>query len=88
VDYATALPQPLLRQLFQETVPSGCLAVIQVDKDSPAWKAGLRPGTLLTHVDGQQVTAPDAFFAAVAEKTGDVRLRLVSRNQAEAIVGP
>ena len=86
VDYATALPQPMLRQLFQETVPSGSLAVIQVDKDSLAWKAGLRPGTLLTHVDGQQVTTTEAFFAAVADKAGEVRLRLFARDRPEAIV--
>lgn len=77
VDYATALPQTLWRQAFQESVPSGCLAVIDVDRDSPAWKAGLRPAMLITQVDNRRVATPDEFFAAVRDKAGDVRLKLV-----------
>jgi len=87
VDYATALPQPLLRQVWPQ-FPAGSLAVLEVERDSPCWKAGLRPGTLFSHVDGQAVATPDDFFAAVAEKSGAVRIQRVSDPTAEVTVAP
>ena len=87
VDYATALPQPLLRQVWPQ-IPAGSLAVLDVERDSPCWKAGLRPGTLFSHVDGQAVATPDDFFAAVAEKSGAVRIQRVSDTPAEVTVAP
>lgn len=87
VDYATALPQPLLRQVWPQ-IPAGSLAVLDVQRDSPCWKAGLRPGTLFSHVDGQAVATPDDFFAAVAEKSGAVRIQRVSDTPAEVTVAP
>ena len=88
VDYATALPQTLLRQVWPQMVPGGSLAVIEVERDSACWKAGLRPGTLFSHVDGQAVTTPDEFFAAVAEKSGPVRIQRVSDTPGEVTVAP
>jgi hypothetical protein len=37
----------------------------------------LRPGTLVSHVDRTPVNTPAEFHSVVAEKEGDVRLRLV-----------
>lgn len=87
VDYATALPQTLLRQVWPQ-IPDGSLAVLAVERDSPCWKAGLRPGTLFSQVDGRGVATPDEFFAAVAEKSGPVRIQRVSPPAAEVTVAP
>ena len=87
VDYATALPQTLLRQVWPQ-IPAGSLAVLDVERDSPCWKAGLRPGTLFSHVDGQAVATPDDFFAAVAKNPGAVRIQRVSDAPAEVTVAP
>jgi serine protease Do len=88
VDYATALPQTLSRQSLQEALPGGCLAVIDVDRDSPAWKAGLRPAMLLTHVGERRVSNPDQFFAAVKDKTGAVPLRLAQGSPNTIVIPP
>jgi C-terminal processing protease CtpA/Prc len=50
--------------------------VIDVESDSPAWNAGLRPGNLVTHVGRRAVRTPDEFDNAVAGSGGDVRLRI------------
>jgi serine protease Do len=78
VDYATALPPPLLRQVLQNLAPEGCLGVLDVERDSPAWQAGLRTGMLFSHVAGQRVRVPEQFFAAVKDQTGPVRLKVIS----------
>lgn len=88
VDYATALPQTLLRQVWPQLAPGGSLAVTQVERDSAAWKAGLRPGTLISHVEGEQVASPEEFFDAVAENPGPVRIQRVSDSPAEITVAP
>lgn len=53
------------------------VAVKEVDEDSPAWKAGLRPGDLVSHVAGVPVATPGEFFQALANAHGPVVLRLV-----------
>jgi serine protease Do len=75
VDYATALPQSLLTRVLQGEVRPGSLAVVDVERDSPAWKAGLRPGSLFTHVGDRKVTTPQAFYAAVGGEVGEVGLK-------------
>lgn len=87
VDYATALPQTLLRQVWAQ-LSASTLAVTEVERDSPAWKAGLRPGTLLSRVDGQAVSTPAEFFTAVAGKPGPVRIQRGSDAPAEVTVAP
>ncbi|GAB4139946.1 MAG: DegQ family serine endoprotease [Thermogutta sp.] len=68
------------------------VAVKEVDEGSPAWKAGLRPGDLVSHVAGTPVGNPREFFDALADKNGPVVLRLVPNDtQTEPIsrtVGP
>lgn len=75
VDYPTAWldaarhrPRPLA---FDEGV-----IVTDVEEHSPAWEAGLRPGTLVSHVEKKAVRTPGQFRAALAGKTGPVALRL------------
>ena len=71
VDYSTTI---LLRR---NTVldPLGCVVVKIVEQDSRAWKAGVRPGVLISHVDGQRVARPGDFFAAAQRAPGVVELR-------------
>jgi len=88
VDYATALPQNLLERSLREGIPNGSLAAVDVQRDSPAWKAGLRTGSLFTHVDDKRVTTPKEFFSTVAAKSGDVKLRLTSGTAETVTVAP
>jgi S1-C subfamily serine protease len=85
VDDATALPQDLLRQAIQAEMPHGSLAVIAVERDSPAWRAGLRPGAIVTHVAGRRVTTPEQFLEAVVNREAPVRLTSLS---GEIVVSP
>lgn len=86
IDYATALPQPLLRQIQSHLSADVNLAAFSVVHGSAAWNAGLRPGTLVSHVDGVRVATPGEFFAAVREKSGPVHIRRVAEDPAEIIV--
>lgn len=75
VDYPTAWldgarhrPRPAA---FDEGV-----VVAEVEEHSPAWHAGLRAGTLVSHVEKTAVRTPAQFHAAVAGRFGPVALRL------------
>lgn len=52
------------------------VAVTDVEKDTPAWRAGLRPGMLISHVERSVVRSPKEFRQAVSSKTGPVYLRI------------
>jgi S1-C subfamily serine protease len=78
VEYPSALPPQLSTQGLQAVDPEGCVAVAQVDRDSPAWKAGLRRGEYISHVGTRRVPTPREFYAAVAEQQGEVRLRMTA----------
>ena len=66
----------------------GAVVVKQVERDSPAWKAGLRPGTLISHVDGQRVAQPDGFYEAVRRIPGAVELNTFDLSGRETVVVP
>jgi serine protease Do len=74
VEYSTAIPQ--FEERLGELDPEGCVAVIEVAPESAAWRAGLRPGGFVSHVDGQRVQRPTEFFTAVEGKAGSVRLKV------------
>ena len=59
--------------------------VTEVDKDSPAAAAQLQVGMFITQVGGAAVHTPREFQAAVAGKTDDVPLRIVTGADAAAI---
>jgi serine protease Do len=67
-----------MEQALQGDVPATCLAVVQVQRNSEAWNAGLRPGMLLTHVEGLPASTPQQFHQLVADRGGAVRIRLVA----------
>src|SRR5262245_58642182 len=83
VEYATAAP--LFREHNRDLDPAGCVGVIEVARDSSAWKAGLRPGDFVSHVGPARVTTPREFYDAVAPFTGDVPLRLTAVEAAKAV---
>lgn len=77
VDYATAIPN-LSFEATQRIDPLGCVAIVDVDPDSPAWKAGLRPNSFIRSVGDNRVANPDQFYEAVSDKTGSVRIFLTA----------
>lgn len=76
VDYVSAITvAPESFWQFPRTLEA--VGVVEVDQNSPAWKAGLRPGALISHVNGIPVKTPREFFEAVKSIQGPVRLGLV-----------
>jgi S1-C subfamily serine protease len=70
---------PQLARQFGLPVQAGVM-VAAVGRDTPAGRAGIRPGEIITRIDGQEVTqGGDLRRALRAHKPGDrVRLRLVT----------
>ncbi|MBC7078465.1 MAG: PDZ domain-containing protein, partial [Synergistales bacterium] len=76
VDYVSAMTiTPESFWQFPRTLDA--VGVVEVDQNSPAWRAGLRPGALISHVNGVPVKTPREFFDAVKSLQGPVRLSLV-----------
>jgi S1-C subfamily serine protease len=86
VDYATASPQ--FREQSRDLDPAGCVGVVAVERESAAWKAGLRSGDFISHLAQQRVTTPREFYDATASLEGDVTLKLtaVPADKAQRIV--
>ena len=76
VDYSTAAPS--FHQLGVQLDPGGCVYVSEVAGDSPAWRAGLRPGVFISRVENKPVTTPEEFYAAVAGLQGEVALQVTA----------
>ena len=76
IDYPTAFvdPDPLTRTGIA-TFGEGVI-VIEVEQQSPAWEAGLRPGMLITRVGRAPVRTPKEFHAQVARHSGEVQLHM------------
>jgi serine protease Do len=85
VEYPSALPPQLSTQGIQAIDRKGCVAIIDVARDSQAWKAGLRRGEYISHVENLRVSTPAEFHAAVAGRPSDVRLRLTTGSGEAAI---
>ncbi len=76
VEYTSALYRPGFVQEFDQAMLDGCVAVLEVEQGTPAWELGLRPGVLITRVDGERVRTPGEFRTEIANKEGEVRLTL------------
>lgn len=79
VDFVRAqnvMPGPLS---FGFPPPVACVEIIEVEQDSAAWKAGLRPGMLVVGLGEVRVENPNDFRAAAATATGEVTLALLPR---------
>ncbi len=77
VDHATAMPPSIRRAEVSLPRGRGAVAVVGVDRDSPAWRAGLRPGFYITAVNGHPVESPAAFEQAVKDQAKTVQLTVV-----------
>jgi serine protease Do len=76
VDFASALPPD--RLMRGNMTRTGEAAVVRVDPDSPAWRAGVRPGQMVLAVEDQPIDRPEDFYAAVENNSGNVTLRMSS----------
>ncbi len=78
VDYSMALDAAQLAESIASGAydPQGCVLVAEVDPDSIAENAGVRPGMFISHVGTQRVTTPDEFRTAVQGigESFDIRL--------------
>ncbi len=76
VDYVTASQNFPNWALQRRVDPQGSVLVTEVEENSPAWKEGLRPDMMISHVGSRRVTTPKDFQEAVADQEGPVKLRL------------
>jgi len=89
IDYPTAITDDLSGGGLDSAFFDAGVVVTDVEEGTPAWTSGVRPGQIISHVNGQAVRTPKQFRAAVANKSGDVRLRFhenVADSPAEAVV--
>ena len=52
------------------------MGVVDVEKDSAAWKAGFRPGDFVSHVGNSRVATPKQFYQVTVDLRGSVTLKL------------
>lgn len=76
VDFPSAISQEFLIR-NDHLLIDGVVAVAEVEQDSPAWRAGLRPEMIISHVGNRPVQTPREFREAVAGKSGTVQVREV-----------
>jgi S1-C subfamily serine protease len=76
VDYVTAAPDFAIRATQRRIEPQGAVLVTDVEEGSPAWKEGVRPNMMISHVGSTSVSTPKQFREEVSGKNGPVRLRL------------
>jgi serine protease Do len=76
VEYPSAMLNAEVRSTGQPPFSGEGVIVAEVAENSPALKAGLQPGMLVTHVGRTQVNTPKEFHAAVENLSGPVVLRI------------
>ena len=79
VDYATAIIE--LRQ-GNDNLPVR-VALAEVADNSPAYRAGLRPGMFIGKVNNTPIDSPDDFRRAVAKLSGKVMISVVGEYNSE-----
>jgi serine protease Do len=77
VDHTSLVVQ--LPRTVAQRIPAGVL-VGEVQPGTPAAAAQLRCGEVITHVNGQAVTTPAAFYRAVRGLAGPIELTLTPSN--------
>ena len=78
VDYPTSLPAEEY-QMHARTGDihlEGCVVITEVEKESLAWKAGLRQKMFVVELDNQRIHNPADFQAAAEAAAGPMRVRL------------
>jgi len=74
VDYITMLLRDPTNRARLSQFPDGGVLITEVLPNSPAQAAQLRPGIVITHVNGKLVSDPDEFYKAMDQAKGDVKL--------------
>lgn len=85
-DFATALSPGRFRETGHLLDSRGCIAVTEVIVDSAAWRAGIREGSFISHVDGQRVADPRQFQELVQNSRAAMEVTLCSENRQGKIV--
>jgi S1-C subfamily serine protease len=75
VDYTSMMPNTPFGQELLHAMAQGGVAVVEVEADSPAEKAGLKQGQVIKKVGDQKVRSPRDFAKAVAKLDGPVTLQ-------------
>ncbi|MGN6545067.1 MAG: trypsin-like peptidase domain-containing protein [Aureliella sp.] len=77
VEYITAVPGELMRggAMAQRRTPAK-LAILSVDPDSPAWRAGLRAGHALLSLGGTRLQTPEDFYKKAQSIEGPAQLQV------------
>lgn len=87
VDFATAVEGYPTAAAQRAIDPQGCVAVRHVEPHSPAWEAGIRAGTFISHVAQRQIRTPEEFYSIAGREDGDVIVRIPRpQNESEQVV--
>lgn len=77
VEYVTAVPSELVRGgPVSHRRPGAKLAILSVEPDSAAWRAGVRAGHTILSINGNRVATPDEFYAQAKQIEGIAQLQL------------
>lgn len=76
VDFATAVESYPTAARQGGVDSSACVAVRHVEPHTAAWKAGLRAGSFISHVNEQPVHTPDDFYKVVNGQPGPVVIQV------------
>lgn len=74
VDFTSILAGNTFSDAILQAMARGCVSVVEVQPESPAATAGLRPHQVITRVGGKPVRSPIDFARAVEGATGPVEL--------------
>jgi len=85
IDYPSALPENDNRPEPESLVFDRSVLVTEVEQGTPAWRAGMRPGMLISQVDRTPVRTPREFRTAVSGKTGPIRVTLADSQGENAV---
>jgi len=80
VDYVTAVPESDRNEVMRRGGYVEGVAVVDVTEGSPAWRAGLRRGMIVSEVNGRPIQSPKQFRDALAQAAGPVELRSVGQD--------
>lgn len=75
VDFSTVLNGTTYSDRILEALVKGGVGVTEVAPGSAADNAGIKPGQIITEIDGTKIHTPDEFRKVVAERKGAVKLK-------------
>ena len=77
VEYITAVPSELVRGGPLPHRRTGAkLAILSVEPDSPAWRAGIRAGHTVLTLHGLRLNTPEDFYTQAAKLEGPAQLQV------------